>query len=105
MTRQYILDRLEEMHDECSKEFLGSNEADLHFKEDVADWILSLIKESDSLLSVNQSQPFDIHNCINHVCDAVEAKIPYVSLIRPIGNRSFRWRVKQAIDKMLTVKA
>jgi predicted SprT family Zn-dependent metalloprotease len=54
MTRQDILDKLEEIHDKCAKQFLGSNEADLHFKEDVADWILSLTKESDSVTDVSK---------------------------------------------------
>lgn len=53
------------------------------------------------LLGVSESNSFDIHKCINDVCDAVEAKIAYISPIRPKGNGSFRWLVKQAIDKML----
>lgn len=55
MKYQEILDRLEEMHDESAKEFLGSNETDLDFKEKVARWIESLVKESDSLPIVSGS--------------------------------------------------
>lgn len=55
MKYQEILDKLEEMHDESAKEFLGSNEADLDFKENVARWIEGLVKESDSLPCVSDS--------------------------------------------------
>ena len=59
------------------------------------------ISELLDLFNVSESNSFDIHNCINDVCDAVEAKIAYISPIKPKSNGSFRWRVKQAIDKML----
>lgn len=49
---------------------------------------------------VSESKSFDIHNCINEVCDAVHARFHLYSQTAR-GDGSFRWRVKQAIDKML----
>jgi len=57
-------------------------------------------QDSDSLPCVSESKPFDIHNCINEVCDAVHARFHLYGQTAK-GDGSFRWRVKQAIDKML----
>lgn len=47
MERQEILDKLEEMYEQSSKEFIGSNETDLDFKEKVSYWIHSLMKSTN----------------------------------------------------------
>lgn len=40
MTRQEILDKIEQIWDECQDRNLGSNEAELDFMESLADWIV-----------------------------------------------------------------
>lgn len=42
MTRKQILEKLEEIQEDNSKLFMGSNEAELHTREDIADWIHNL---------------------------------------------------------------
>lgn len=55
---------------------------------------------NDGSADVSESKSFDIHNCINEVCDAVHARFHLYGQTAK-GDGSFRWRVKQAIDKML----
>ena len=89
------------MIEDMPYQLIGKDQVLPYIKEAMDIYAKELVKESYSLPPVSESKTFDIHNCINDVCDAVDAKIAYISPIRPRGNGSFRWRVKQAIDKML----
>lgn len=44
MNRDEILDKLEEMWENSNTTYLGSGEAELDYRENVADWIYELMK-------------------------------------------------------------
>jgi hypothetical protein len=67
------------------------------------DQVLPYIQEAMEIYArelVSESKSFDIHNCINEICDAVHARFHLYGQTTK-GDSSFRWLVKQAIDKML----
>ena len=47
MTREEILDKIEDIQDKNYNKFKGSNEAELHIREDVADLIEEMLKAGD----------------------------------------------------------
>lgn len=57
------------------------------------------VKEPDSLPCVSESKSFDIHNCINDIEGAIEAKVNLAGWFFKRG--SIRFQIKRAIDKML----
>ena len=42
---------------------------------------------------------FDIHSCINEICDVIEAKT--ITIRKPHKDGSMRYGIKKAIDAML----
>ncbi len=46
MDRDEILEKLEEMWEESNRIYIGSGEAELDFRENVATWIFKLIEDN-----------------------------------------------------------
>jgi hypothetical protein len=53
------------------------------------------------LYSVSE-RTFDIHSCINQICDVIEEKT--VTIRKPCKDGSLRYGIKKAIDAMLYVR-
>lgn len=71
--------------------------------EELKEWLETAIKVIHCCMGeTEQLKTFDIHNCINEICkhaNHVDNRWVDVS-----ENRSFRYNVKKAIDKMLCKK-
>lgn len=63
MDRSDLLDKIEEIQDKANNENLGSNEAELQAREEIADLFYSLVKNNDSLHSVSGSLPIWTTDC------------------------------------------
>ena len=52
MNKSDLIDKIEEIQHRANKENIGSNEAELQAREEIADLFYSLVKNSDLLHSV-----------------------------------------------------
>ena len=95
MKKQKELDRLTK---ELVKQMTG-NEVEDPQEGDYQIAYYYLSKAMDYTHSCTELKTFDIHECINEVTKSANKLSPWIVDARK--DRSFRYRVKKAIDKML----